>query len=352
VKITHLERKSVKVPFMPGILSPPDYEEFTESYPLPISERLQDIYYIHTDTGLTGIGMGGPYFDAHDETPPDLIGKDPREFEPRTLGGGGWQIALLDLIGKQIDWPLCRIFGGKLRGEILVDYWIQRMGVEDTVAAARRAAELGFHGIKMKCQWEDGNVAERAFAIHEVAPDMRIVMDPGHQFHNFDNSMELARRLDGLDVVFEDPMPKDDMNDYKRMRGVTTVKVAPHFQNALQVIHAIDMEAVDAINVAPSDWNFIDMARIAAAADIPVWQASNVDLGIFDAFRLHASAAVPNCTYGSDLCGNFVHEHSLLKEPLVRDGVANVPDGPGLGVELAEEAVARYETFHEQWPRA
>ena len=98
MKITHLERKSVKVPFMPGILSPPDYEEFTESYPLPISERLQDIYYIHTDTGLTGIGMGGPYFDAHDETPPDLIGKDPREFEPRTLGGGGWQIALLDLI--------------------------------------------------------------------------------------------------------------------------------------------------------------------------------------------------------------------------------------------------------------
>jgi L-alanine-DL-glutamate epimerase-like enolase superfamily enzyme len=32
--------------------------------------------------------------------------------------------------------------------------------------------------------------------------------------------------------------------------------------------------------------------------------------------------------------------------------VANVPDGPGLGVELDEEAVARYETFHEQWPRA
>ena len=351
MKITHLERRSVQVPFVPGILSPPEYEEFTTSYPQPISERLQDLYYIHTDTGLTGIGMGGPYFDVRQESPPDILGKDVGEFEPRTLSGGGWQIALLDLIGKQIDWPLCRIFGGRMQDEILVDYWIARMGVEDTAAAARRALELGFHGIKMKCTWEDGNVAERAFAIHEVAPDMRIVMDPGHNFHNLANSLELARRLDGLDVVFEDPMPKHDMEDYRRLRGATSVKVAPHFQNALQVIHAIDMEAVDAINVAPSDWSFLDMARIAGAADIPVWQASNVDLGVFDAFRLHASAAAGNCTYGSDLCGNFVHEHSLLKRPLVKDGVALVPEGAGLGVELDAEAVAKYETFHEQWPR-
>ena len=70
------------------------------------------------------------------------------------------------------------------------------------------------------------------------------------------------------------------------------------------------------------------MARIAASGDIPVWQASNVDLGIFDAFRLHASAAAPNCTFGSDLCGNFVHEHSLLKEPLY----AIVPPGFGRGI--------------------
>jgi muconate cycloisomerase len=63
---------------------------------------------------------------------------------------------------------------------------------------------------------------------------------------------------------------------------------------------------------------------------------------VFDAFRLHASAAAANCTLGSDLCGNFVHEHSLLKEPLVRDGCAVVPEGPGLGVELDEDAVREY----------
>ena len=64
----------------------------------------------------------------------------------------------------------------------------------------------------------------------------------------------------------------------------------------------------------------------------------------------HASAAAPNCTFGSDLSGNFVHEHSLLSKPLVKDGYAIVPEGPGLGVELDERALARYALAVEQWP--
>ena len=44
------------------------------------------------------------------------------------------------------------------------------------------------------------------------------------------------------------------------------------------------------------------MARIAEAGGIPVWQAFNVDPGLFDVFRMHASAAAPNCTLGSAIC--------------------------------------------------
>ncbi len=352
MKITHLRRVGVRVPFLPGILPPPDYEEPMPGYPQPLGERLQDVLYVQTDTGLSGVGMSGPYFDRRDETPPDLIGRDVRQFEPRQLGGGGWHMALLDLIGKHIGWPLCRLFGGKLQDRVLVDYWISRMGPEDSADAAGRAAQLGFHGIKLKCKWEDNNIAERVCAIHEAAPNLRIVIDPNERFYTLENSLQLARRLeavDGLDVLFEDPFPKRDLREYKALREATSIPIAPHFQNPRQIIEAVQLEAIDAFNVAPSDWGFLDMARIAGAADIPVWQASNVDLGLFDAFRLHASAAAPNCTLGSDLCGNFVHEHSLLNEPLVKDGYAIVPDRPGLGVELDWEAVAHYAVFSEEW---
>ena len=350
MQITRLERTVCCVPFLPGILPPPEYDEPAPGYPEPLSARRQDVLRIHTDQGLTGLGMSGPYYGDHEEQPPDLIGKDPNTFEPRTLRGGGWNIALLDLIGKTIGWPLCRIFGGRLQDKVLVDYWISRMSAADTARAAQRAAELGFHGIKMKCKWEDANMEDRVRASLEVAPHLRMVLDFNERLYNLNNALDLARRLDGLDVVLEDPLPKTDLNEYRRLKGETSVLVAPHFQNPRQIIDAVHLEAVDAFNVAPSDWDFLDMARIAASGDIPVWQASNVDLGIFDAFRLHASAAAPNCTFGSDLCGNFVHEHSLLKEPLVQDGYAIVPTGPGLGVELDEEAVARYAISAQQWP--
>lgn len=350
MKITRIERTVVCVPFLPGILSPPEFEEFTPAYPEPLSERRHDVLRVQTDAGLTGIGMSPPYFGEREIAPPDLIGKDPLSFEPRSLGGGGYDIALLDLIGKVVEWPLSRIFGGRLQEKVLIDYWITRMGPEDSAAAAKRAAADGFHGIKMKCKWEDGNVVERVHAVHEAAPDLRIVLDPNERFHTLENALHLARQLEGFDVLFEDPFPKDDMEWYRRFKQETSVPVAPHLQNPRQVIAAAHMEAVDGINIGPSDWGFLDMARIAASADIPVWIASNVDLGIFDAFRLQAAAAAPNCTLGSDLCGNFVHAHSLLARPLVEDGYARVPEGPGLGVELDEEAVARHALESQSWP--
>jgi len=348
MKITRLERTAVCVPFLPGILPPSAYEEFSPSYPAPLSARRQDVLRVHTDAGLTGIGMSPPYYGERDESPPDLIGRDPLSFEPRRLGGGGYAIALLDLIGKALDLPLCRLFGGRLQDRVLVDYWIARMGPEDSAAAARRAASLGFRGIKMKCKWEDDNVVDRVHAVHQAAPDLRIVLDPNERFYTLENALELARQFEGFDVVFEDPFPKDDMENYRRLKEETPILVAPHLQNPRQVIEAVHLQAVDAINIGPSDWGFLDMARIAESAGIPVWQASNVDLGIFDAFRLHASAAASNCTLGSDLCGNFVHEHSLLARPLVEDGYAAVPEAPGLGVELDEDAVGR----HALWKAA
>jgi len=342
MKITHLERTVVSVPFLPGILPAPGFEELTPAYPESLNCRRQDVLRIRTDTGLTGIGMSGPYFGSQPDPASDLIGRDPREFEPRQLGGGGYDIALLDLIGKIVDWPLYRIFGGQAQKSVLVDYWIARMGPEESADAARKAVALGFRGIKIKCRWEDA-VADRVHAIHAAGPDLRVVLDPGERFHTVAQTLELARELEGLDIVFEDPIPKDDMENYRRLVEETDVIIAPHLQNPRQVIEVVHRGAADAINVAPSDWGFLDMARIAEAGGIPVWQASNVDLGVFDAFRLHASAAAPNCTLGSDLCGNFVHEHSLLKEPLVgEDGYAVVPDAPGLGVELDEDAVRAY----------
>ena len=172
------------------------------------------------------------------------------------------------------------------------------MGPDASAAAAKRAVELGFHGIKIKCTIDDGNVADRVHAMHEAAPSLRIILDPGHRFHTVEQALTLAREIEAYDIVFEDPIPKDNIEDYRQLKEETPILIAPHLQNPRQVIEMVYLEAVDGINVAPSDWGFLDMARIADAAGIPVWQASNVDLGIFDVFRLHASRRDPKLHLG------------------------------------------------------
>ena len=350
MKITGFERTVLRVPFRPGILPPQEYGEFAppddpfhpESYPQSITTRCQDLLRLHTDEGVTGIGMGSPYFGRHDDTPPDWLGREPLSFEPRQVVGGGWQMALLDLIGKALGQPLYRIFGGLAQPSIEVDYWIARMDPEDSAAAARRALAQGFSGLKLKCRWEDGNVVDRVLAIREAAPDMRVVIDPNCRFHTVENTLEVARQLEGHDVVIEDPIPRDDFALYCRLKEETSIPIAPHLQNPQEAIEVVHLGAADAFNIGPSDWMFLHMARIAEDGGLPVWTASNVDLGPFDVFRLHAALAVPNCTFGSDISGNFTHEHSLLAEPLVVNGRAAAPEGPGLGLVLDEDAVRRY----------
>jgi muconate cycloisomerase len=68
-----------------------------------------------------------------------------------------------------------------------------------------------------------------------------------------------------------------------------------------------------------------------------------VDLGILDASYLHACAAAPACTLPSDIIGNFLREDDLIAEPLLcRQSAYTLPAGPGLGVALDPEALARY----------
>ena len=102
MKIVGFERTILRVPFLPGILPSPEYGEFAPpedpfhpaSYPESIERRCQDLLRIHTDEGVTGIGMGGPYFGTQNLSDPDWLGCDPLDFEPRNLLGGGWSMAV------------------------------------------------------------------------------------------------------------------------------------------------------------------------------------------------------------------------------------------------------------------
>jgi muconate cycloisomerase len=231
---------------------------------------------------------------------------------------------------------------------VLVDYWTARRTPADLARKSREGKERGFHGIKIKCALEDPNV-ERIGAVAEaVGKEFKITVDPNCRFYQPAHAIQLADALGEYRqcvAVFEDPVPKSNLDWYVLLRQKLQVPVALHLGNPVDVLNAVKREAVDFLNISPGSMAmFVKSCFIAEQAGVPVWHGSGVDLGIMDMSYVHACAAAPAATLPSDVVGNFLREDDLLVEPIrFEDGHAVVPDKAGLGVELDEEAVRRYE---------
>jgi muconate cycloisomerase len=129
------------------------------------------------------------------------------------------------------------------------------------------------------------------------------------------------------------------------MRQKLQVPLALHLGSGRAVFEAVKKDAVDMLNISPESMvDFVRQCYIAEQAGVPVWHGSGVDLGIMDMSYVHACAAAPAATLPSDIVGNFLREDDLILEPIVIEaGFAHVPDKPGLGIELDEVAVKKYE---------
>jgi muconate cycloisomerase len=256
-----------------------------------------------------------------------------------------FEIALFDIVGRALGVPIHKLLGGAYRELIPVDFWFGRRSPEDARRLAARARELGYHGLKMKNALEDPTVAQVEAIVAGGGPDFQITIDPNERFYRPAEAIRLARELERFPNVamFEDPMPKWNLDWYRLFREKTTIPVALHLSSPQDVINAIKVEACDYMNLGGSMVNFVKTAAIADAAGIPVWHGAGVDLGILEASYVHASSAAPNCVLKSDVFGRLIREHDLLATPLeIADGHATVPTGPGLGVELDTDAVERY----------
>jgi muconate cycloisomerase len=373
VKIARIDVDEVAVPCKPDTVNSPEWGvDAWES-------MARFIVRLHTDDGLTGVGetQRGVAEGAVRAAAESLLGADPlalpwqelpllpemsamlvgwnapayppRPHElPASLRNPAYdafEMAILDLAGKALGVPVHRLLGGAYRERVPVDFWIGRRTPADAARKAREARALGYTGLKMKAAAEDPMV-ERVRAIAEAAgDDFLLVIDPNERFYRPAEALRIAKDLEGFRGirVFEDPFPKWNLDGYRQFRAATTIPVALHLGDAQTLINAIKADACDHVNLGGGLAIFPRLAAIADAAGMWCWHGSGVDLGIREAAYLHAACLARNCLLNSDIFGRLIREHDLLTTPLtIRDGLATVPTGPGLGVELDLAAVEHY----------
>lgn len=350
LQITKVEVFKVVVPMQEDIISSPELgpDGLTE---FPSLHKF--ILKVHTDSGIFGVGETSRQLpeDAVRRNAEFVTGKNIFDMNlsrlelPSGAGYGGFETAFYDAVGKALGWPVWRFLGGKAQSKVLVNYWCGRKNPTDIRRVAERALKGQFQGIKVKGRTGDP-IVKAVAAVKEVAPALKITVDFNSHYKTEAEFMPIGKGLDDLGnvMVMEDPIVKDDMQAYRRLRARFKTPVALHLGSPKAMIRAIQADACAMFNTgpAPSMMSFVQNAYLAGAAGIPVWHGSGHELGILDAAMLHSCAAAPNCTLPSDIL-SYQRVDDLLVNPIeIRESYATVPDLPGLGFQLDEDAVKRY----------
>ncbi|MCC6446837.1 MAG: hypothetical protein IT210_25720 [Armatimonadetes bacterium] len=267
----------------------------------------------------------------------------------------GVEMALLDWTGKRLGCRVVDLLGGAYREEIQVDYWCGRKTPSDLSRTVARACELGFNGLKMKSRLGDP-VIEQMKAIREAGgEDFSVTIDPMYQWLGPQDALPVLKGLEafGCGVRVEDPFPAEMPEFWHRARQVSSVPLICHAHGLDQLRRFLQERCADAYNCAGSAVEFLTYARTLEVAGYSCWHGSSLELGIGQAAGMHATAAARACTMPSDFQSGLIREHTLITWGWpYRDGLLPLPPGPGLGVELDREALARYTVTKKEYRQA
>lgn len=265
----------------------------------------------------------------------------------------GFECAIWDAYAKSLGVPLHRLLGGAIRDSVHVSAWSSHRTQEEVGPWVRQYYEQGYTVIKFKCDLDD-DVAGWCARIKEHAPGMKVIFDPNQRWENTGNARRIIRELEkvGNVLLLEDPIPRWMLQDFAELRRFSSIPIVLHIslpyiyqgQRPYDAINAIAHHAVDGFNFNGGLAKFQALDHIASTANTYCWHGSEIDLGILEAMYVHQSAAAHSCVWPGDIFGRMIRTHDLLATPLTFEPpYVRIPtDGPGLGVRLDEEAIAKF----------
>lgn len=367
------------------VVAAPVARPFTSSRGWLYKTRGSCIVEIETTDGIIGWGeCYGPsqvsraYIDT--QLAPRVIGRDPFDVEViwedlynriKDYGGKGMvtsamsgiDIALWDIVGKTCGKPIHKLIGGAFRTQVTAYatglYFIDmdRL-VEEAVEEAQAFASEGFKAIKMKIGLGDPRLdIARVEAVRKaVGDDMRLMVDANHCF-TVPQAIRIGRELERLNVEwFEEPISPEDLDGYVEVTRALDMAVAGG-ENEFTRWGFRDIVVRKAMDIVQPDvcaaGGITECKKIATLASahgvecVPHAWGSAIGL----AATLHFLAALPDQPPSLrpmppllefEQCENPFRDH-LATVPIVqKEGVVDIPQGAGLGIDIERTVLERY----------
>jgi muconate cycloisomerase len=249
-----------------------------------------------------------------------------------------------------------RLLGGAVRNRIPIKMSVS--GAAPALAAdlARFALSQGLTALKVKTGIEPKGDIERVKAVREaVGPAFRVGVDANGGWSQRVAIQTIRQLTEECRIFFaEQPVAPLDLQWLVDVRRSVSVPVMADescytLQDSMALARA---GAADILSIYVGKGGGIGparkMAAVAEAAGLTCTVGSNLELGIASAAMAHLAASSPGIgaeEFPCDILGPIAYEHDLLAgSPFdFREGTVQPPEGPGLGITLDEEMLARYQ---------
>ena len=338
---------------------------------------------LYTNQGVEGLGEATlewrtmTVVAALEELERFLIGKDPfatehlietmhRDSYWRTgavfrSALGAIEAALLDIKGKALGVPVYELLGGKQRDRLrcYANHWFFGARTpQDYAEKAKKAVAMGYRALK----WDpfddaylemDRGQRRRTIEIVEavraaVGSDIDLMLD-AHGRLNVPTAIAMARALAPFDLRWiEEPTPPESIDALADVRAHAPVPIASG-ERYFEPERFAELIAKNAADVLQPDvchlGGMLETKKVAGMAHarfLPI-APHNPTGPVMNAMTSHLAAAIPNFSIFETVSIDVPWRKELVRETLrFEDGDLLVSDAPGLGVELNEEACAKY----------
>ncbi|MEZ3499625.1 glucarate dehydratase [Pantoea sp. KPR_PJ] len=322
----------------------------------------------------------------------DSSGRGSQTFDLRTTIHvvTGIEAALLDLLGQHLQVNVATLLGdGQQRDRVEMlgylfyvgdrkktalpyqsqeheacDWYRLRHEEALTPEAVVRLAEAaydkyGFNDFKLKGGvLRGGEEAEAVTALAKRFPEARITLDPNGAW-SLNEAILLGKQLKGVLAYAEDPCGAEQgysgrevMAEFRRATGLPTATnmIATDWR---QMGHTLSLQSVDIPLADPHFWTMQGSVRVAQMChDFGLtWGShSNNHFDVSLAMFTHVAAAAPGAITAIDTHWIWQEGNQrLTKEPLqIKGGMVQVPQKPGLGVELDMDQVMQANALYQK----
>jgi L-alanine-DL-glutamate epimerase-like enolase superfamily enzyme len=338
----------------------------------PVGENM--LVRVHTDQGIAGIGetqawrrqgstetLASLKCAIEDHLAPRVIGRSPFELagimsamdealSPGLYAKAAIGDALYDLQGKLLDVPVWQLLGGKCRSTVGACAVLPiKDSLDETLEGADEFHRRGFRSFTVKVGVNPAAEVKLVAAVRERFPAAVIRVDANASM-DFDGALALLKKLEPYDLdAAEQMVPMWDLDGMTELaRRIDIPMMADEcVATVYDLLEVIKRRAATVMQTKVAKnggiWHMRNLWTLARAAEMRIYPGNHPSTSVATAAVVHLAAAWPgpllDGPFAVGISGAFARD-VVTDALVVENGAVRVPEGPGLGITLDEEAIA------------